>query len=208
MKLKILFFVVFITSSLSAAHGESLAYEMDKDHTIIQFSWNHNRLADMSGRFLDFDGEFDLDFEKPSNSKVSFRIDPASIWTGVEKLDEDMRSERLFNVAKFDEITFVSTKSRKTGLERGQLEGNLTIKGITKQVVLFVDVNYQGPHVFADVEQFKDAVQAGITLRARVNRSDFGLSMAVPWIADEIDIRVDTEMVAWPMGKPEVNVIE
>lgn len=208
MKLKILFFVAFIASFLSAAHGEPLAYEMDKNHTIIQFSWNHNRLADMSGRFLAFDGEFDLDFEEPSNSKVSFRIDPASIWTGVEKLDEDMRSKRLFDVAQFDEITFVSTTSRKTGLERGQLEGNLTIKGITKQVVLFIDVNYHGPHLFAGVEEYKDAVQAGITLHARVNRSDFDLGMAVPWIADEIDIRVDTEMVAWPMGKPEATVKE
>lgn len=198
-------FIAAITVQIimAQAQADALSYEMDKRHTIIQFTWNHNRLSNMSGRFLEYDGEFDLDFDDPSKSSVSVTIDPASIWTGVEELDEDMKSARLFNVAEYDKITFVSTKARQTGLETGELDGELTIKGVTKPVRLFIDVNYQGPHVFADgVEKFKDALQVGLTLHTRVNRSDFGLGMAVPWIADEIDIRIDTEMVAYPNGKP------
>lgn len=193
--------VAFVTAPAFAAPA---AYEMDKRHTIIQFTWNHNRLANMSGRFMEYDGEFNLDFDTPKNSNVEFTIKPESIWTGVEALDNDMKSARLFDVESYPEIRFVSTRARRTGLERGQLEGDLTIKGITKPITLFIDVNYNGPHIFAtSVEQYQDALQAGLTLRARVNRSDFGLGMAVPFIADEIDIRIETEMIAYPNGKPE-----
>ncbi len=187
----------------SPALSDPARYEMDKSHTIIDFTWNHNRLSNMSGRFMDYEGQFDLDFEHPSQSHVEFTIQASSIWTGVEKLDDVMRSKRLFDVEKYPKITFVSTKARQTGLERGQLEGDLTIHGITRPVRLDIEVNYQGSHIFADsVEKYKHARQAGLTLRTRVNRSDFGLRMAIPWIANEIDIRIETEMVSYP-PKPE-----
>jgi len=203
MKLLGLSIVCFFGLSLSTAQADPLQYEMDKNHTIIQFEWNHNRLANMSGRFLEYTGVFDLDFENPPKSHVEFTIKADSIWTGVEGLDKDMKSDRLFDTANHPELKFVSTSARQTGLERGQLTGELTIKGITKPVTLFIDVNYEGPHIFAEgVAEYKDALQAGLTLHARVNRSDFGLGMAVPWIADEIDIRIETELVAYPGGKP------
>ncbi len=189
-----------------AAMAEPIAYEMDHNHTLIQFTWNHNGLANMSGRFTDFDGEFNLDFEDPSASTVTFSIDADSVWTGVEKLDADMKSQRLFDVGKNPAITFVSTSARKTGLERGQLEGDLTIKGVTRPVVLNINVNRHGRHHFADgVEKFKDALSAGLSIDTRINRSEFDLGMAVPWIADEIDIRIETELVAYPEGKPETD---
>ena len=185
------------------ATAEQYSYEMDQNHTLIQFTWNHNGLANMSGRFTEFEGNFKLDFDDPKNSEVQFAIDANSIWTGVEKLDEDMKSQRLFDTAKFPTITFVSTKARKTGVNRGQLKGDLTIKGTTLPVTLFIDVNRQGRHHFADsVEQYKDAFSAGLTIHAKVNRSAFDLGMAVPWIADEIEIRIETELVAYVNGKP------
>lgn len=190
--------VITLTLASTSALAQTRKYEMDKSHTIVDFSWNHNRLSNMSGRFMAYDGQFDLDFDRPSNSQVRFTIEADSIWTGIDKLDKDMRSERLFDVEKFPQITFISTKARKTGLERGQLEGDLTIKGITHKVRLDIEVNYQGPHIFADsVEKYKHALQAGLSLRTRINRSDFDLSMAVPWIADEIDIHIETEMVSF-----------
>lgn len=182
-----------------SVRAEPVSYEMDADHTIIQFTWNHNRLSNMSGRFMKYDGEFELDFNRPSKSRVEFTIDTDSVWTGVEALDADMKSPRLFDFLKHPDISFVSTGARKTGLERGQLTGELTIKGITKPVILYIDVNYTGPHIFADsVEKYEGAQMAGLSLSARVNRSDFALGMAVPWIADEIDIRIETELVAYP----------
>ena len=203
MRIEIL--VGLMTSALliGAAQAEPVSYEMDPDHTIVQFTWNHNRLSNMSGRFMKYDGEFNLDFKRPSKSHVAFTIDAESIWTGVDALNNDMKSSRLFDVDEHPEIKFTSTKARKTGLERGQLVGELTIKGITKPVTLFIDVNYQGPHIFADsVEKYKGAQMAGLTLNARVNRSDFDLGMALPWIADEIEIRIETELVAYPEGNP------
>lgn len=203
--MKIEFCVGLLMSVLlaGAATAEPAQYEMDPDHTIVQFTWNHNRLSNMSGRFMKYDGDFNLDFERASKSSVEFTIDAESIWTGVDALDNDMKSSRLFDIAEHPEIKFTSTRARKTGIERGQLMGELTIKGITKPVILYINVNYQGPHIFADsVEKYEGAQMAGLTINARVNRSDFGLGMAIPWIADEIDIRIDTELVAYPDGKP------
>lgn len=186
-----------------AATAQPASYEMDSDHTIVQFTWNHNRLSNMSGRFMDYEGVLELDFDRPANSQVEFKIRADSIWTGVEALDNDMKSGRLFDVSDHPEIKFTSTRARKTGLERGQLMGELTIKGITKPVILYINVNYQGPHIFADsVEKYEGAQMAGLTINARVNRSDFGLGMAIPWIADEIEIRIETELVAYPDDKP------
>lgn len=199
MKSEISACLLLVALVAAPARAEPIAYRMDKDHTIIGFAWNHNRLSTMSGRFTKYDGDFELDFADPAQSRVSFTIDAASVWTGVEKLDDDMRSKRLFNVAEFPAIKFVSTQAVKTGLERGQLKGDLTIKDVTRPVTLYIDVNYQGPHIFADsVEKYENARQAGLTVTTRINRSDFGLGMAVPWIADEIDIRIDTELVAFP----------
>ncbi len=201
MKFGIINFVFAFLILFSSAQAEPVNYEQDDAHTIVQFTWNHNRLSNMSGRFLEHEGVFELDFEKPSKSRVEFTINANSIWTGVDKLDEDMKSERLFDAANFPEIKFVSTNARKTGLERGQLAGELTIKGVTKPVMVYIDVNYNGPHIFPNVEKYKDAKLAGLTIKARVNRSDFGLGMAVPWIADEVDILTNTELVAYPDGK-------
>ncbi len=202
MKIGIIGFVYALLITFSSALAEPVRYEQDVAHTIVQFTWNHNRLSNMSGRFLKHIGIFELDFEDPSNSHVEFIINANSIWTGVGKLDEDMKSKRLFDVANHPEIKFVSTAARKTGLERGQLAGELTIKGITKPVTLYIDVNYHGPHIFPNVEKYKGAQLAGLTIKARVNRSDFDLGMAVPWIADEIDIVINTELVAYPDSKP------
>jgi polyisoprenoid-binding protein YceI len=203
MKIEVCVGLMISVLIAGAATAEPAQYEMDPDHTIVQFTWNHNRLSNMSGRFMKYDGDFNLDFERPSKSRVEFTIDAESIWTGVEALDNDMKSSRLFDVAEHSEIKFTSTRARKTGLERGQLMGELTIKGITKPVTLFIDVNYQGPHIFADsVEKYKGAKMVGMTISARVNRTDFDLSMAVPWIADEIDIRIESELVAYPEGQP------
>jgi polyisoprenoid-binding protein YceI len=197
-----LFALGFILAG-GVAHAEVHRYEMDKDHTLVEFTWNHNRLANFSGRFLDFDGAFDLDFTEPANSRVDFTIQAESVWTGVAALDADMRSPRLFNAAEHPAIRFVSREARQTGLDRGQLIGDLTIKGVTRPVTLYLDVNYQGPHHFAEsVERYRHALVAGITGRARISRSEFGLGMAVPWIADEIDIRIETELVAFPRGRP------
>jgi polyisoprenoid-binding protein YceI len=199
MKSELLVGILLFSIAGAPARAAPHAYQMDKDHTIIGFAWNHNRLSTMSGRFMKYDGEFELDFDEPAQSRVSFTIDAASVWTGVDKLDEDMRSKRLFDAAGFREIAFVSTGATKTGLERGQLKGDLTIKGVTRPVTLYIDVNYQGPHIFAaSVDKYRDALQAGLTINTRINRSDFGLGMAVPWVGDEIDIRIDTELVAFP----------
>ncbi len=202
MKFGVICFTYALLIVFSSALAEPVRYEQDATHTIIQFTWNHNRLSNMSGRFLEHEGVFELDFDKPSKSRVEFTIKADSIWTGVGKLDEDMKSKRLFDVDNHPEIKFVSTAARKTGLERGQLAGELTIKGITKPVTLYIDVNYNGPHIFPNVEKYKGAQLAGLTIKARVNRSDFDLGMAVPWIADEIDIVINTELVAYPDSKP------
>ena len=181
-------------------------YLMDPNHTVIEFTWNHNDLANMSGRFTSFSGTFDLDFENVENSIVSFTIPVSSIWTGVQGLDTDMVSARLFNAEQFPTIEFVSTGARQTGLDRGELYGDLTIRGITHPVTLFLTVNYQGDHPFAgSSDPYAGALAAGISAEARINRSDFRMGLGVPWVSDEIQIRIDMELANFPDNTPPDN---
>lgn len=165
--------VVFCFLAATAVHATE--YGFDKAHSHIGFSVTHI-LSKVPGEFKDYDGSFTFDPAKPQASKVKVTIQVASISTDNEMRDNHLKSPAFFDAAKYPTITFVSRKVTKgEGDNKYQVEGNLTIHGVTKPVTL--DVDYLGADTMPmDKEGKMTAKIAGFSATTKIDRRDFGLT--------------------------------
>lgn len=175
--------LIITLALLLPVNALALTYNVDPSHTTIQFKVRNMGIMNVTGVFEKFKGTVDVNETDITKSKVDVSIVTASINTDINRRDNHLRSSDFFDVAKYPAMTFVSTKV-ESGTDKGKLKviGNLTIKGVTKEVVLNVDglKNIQG--------NFK----LGAT--ATVNRQDFGVSWGAI-IGDEVFITITTELV-------------
>ena len=164
------------------------AYTFDDHHTEVRFCWNHLGISHQCAHFLKYQGELLYDAANPENSTVNVTFMPESIETLVPVFNDHMRSEKLFYVTKFPEITFKSTKFQKTGDKTGKVAGDLTIKGVTKPVTLDVTLN------FAGVQPMSKKQTLGIGAITAIKRTAFGVGYAAPMVSDDVSIEIQTEM--------------
>jgi polyisoprenoid-binding protein YceI len=162
------------------------AYAVDKGHGYIAFSYDHQGFSRPHLRWGAWDGTIDFDPSAPEKSSVSITIDAASIDSGVSGLNDHLKSADFFEVEKYPTITFKSTKVERTGVSTGKITGDLTIKTVTKPVVL--DVKFNKAAKGRDGKP-----KLGFSGTTTVLRSDFGVDMAVPFVGDEVAIVIETE---------------
>ena len=143
-------------------------YAIDKTHSEAGFQVRH-LISKVRGRFADFDGAIEFDEEQPAQSSVTFTIQAASIDTATPDRDAHLRSEDFFAVDKYPTVTFVSTRITPRGKDEFEVAGNLTMRGVTKAIV--IPVAYLGKATDPWGNQ-KVAFEAELTL----NRKDFGLN--------------------------------
>lgn len=163
------------------------AYDIDKTHGYVTFSYSHMGLSNPQIRYRDIDAFITLDPAAPENSALSVKIDAASVDTGVDAFDEHLNSEGWMNTAVHKTITFNSTKMVRTSADRGTVTGDLTIMDITKPVVLDVKLLGAKEHPFKKVPAF------GIEARGTLKRSDFGLGKYAPAVSDEVSLLISAE---------------
>ena len=164
------------------------AYTLDKNHTEVRFCWNHLGVSRQCAHFRDFDGELTYDETNPESSTLNVTFKTGSIETLVPVFNEHMQGEKLFDTAKYPEITFKSTKFEKLTDKTGKVTGDLTIKGVTKPVILAVTLNFAGAHPMSKKQTL------GIGASTSVKRTDFGVSQAAPYVSDEVSIEIQTEL--------------
>jgi polyisoprenoid-binding protein YceI len=162
-------------------------YTFDPSHTYPNFTVNHLGFSTMHGRFNSTKGTMSMDRDKGTGS-VEVVIDVASVDTGMAKRDKHLRSPDFFNAAEFPEMTFKSTKVTFQG-KGAKVDGNLTIKGVTKPVTLDVASINCGVHPFSK----KDV--CGFDATTQIKRSDFGMNYGLPGIGDVINISLEAEAV-------------
>jgi len=188
-----------LATALLLAAGSATAapvrYDLDPNHTRIDFSWTHFGFSHPMGRFDRFDGDFRFDPADPTKSSVTVTIPIDSIDTGVAKLDAHLKTDEFFDVAKYPTATFKSTRVERSGEHGLKVTGDLTLHGVTKPVVLDVTVNKVGLHPMAG----RDA--AGFDASATIKRSDFGISNYVPNVSDEIRLSISTEAMVPAAGR-------
>lgn len=163
-------------------------YTFDKPHTQVIFSVNHLGFTNSYGRFLDYDGGFTLDRVDPTKSTVDATIKTASLDMGDGKWDEHLKSPDFFNVAQFPTMHFVSTKVTKTGEKTADVDGNMTILGVTKPLTLHVTYNNSGVFPMND-----KMYVAGFSATAKLKRSDFGMTKYVPMVGDDVNITLEVQ---------------
>ncbi len=172
---------------ISSASADPSAYTFDPTHTEIRFCWSHLGFSRQCAHFLKYDGELLYDEGNPENSTLKVTIKTDSIETRAPKFNEHMK-DQLFDVERYPEATFKSTKFKRTGDNTGKVTGDLTIHGATSTVTLDVTLNRSGIHPMSKL------LTLGVGAKTEIRRTDFGVSEGVPFVSDEVSIEIQTEM--------------
>ncbi|HEX3489708.1 MAG TPA: YceI family protein [Streptosporangiaceae bacterium] len=167
-------------------------WSIDPVHSEVGFAVRHMMVSKVRGRFTEFSGEL-VTGERPEDSSVTAEISLSSINTGQEQRDAHIRSADFFEVETFPTMTYRSTGVR---VEDGDfvLDGDLTLKGVTKNVPLRLELNGFGPDAYG-------GTRAGFTATAEINRRDFNVNFSAPMqnggavVADKIQIHLEIEAV-------------
>ena len=167
-------------------------WEIDPVHSEVGFVARHMMVSKVRGRFTSFSGELVLG-EDPLQSSVTATIDLTSIQTGNEQRDQHIRSADFFEVDKYQTMTYRSAGVRPEG-DHYVLEGELTLKDVTKPVELTLELNGFGPDPFG-------GTRAGFTASGEINRRDFGVNFSAPMetggvvVSDKVTIQLEIEAV-------------
>jgi polyisoprenoid-binding protein YceI len=143
-------------------------WKIDPYHSDIEFKVKHLVISTVTGSFNSFDATVETDEDDLEGAEIHFAADTDSITTGVKQRDEHLRSDDFFNAEKFPKLTFESTSFTQKGDNEYELKGDLTIRDVTKPVILNV------VHGGTIVDQNGDT-KAGFEVSGKINRKDFGL---------------------------------
>ena len=194
IKLSLLSLSVCAAIALAPLTAKAETYKLDPTHTAVTWKLSHFGFSNPSGKFMNVDGSVEFDEKNPTASKVNVTIPIALGLSGVPKLDEHMQGTDFFDVKKYPTATFKSTKVEVTGDKTANVTGDLTIRGITKPVVLAVRFNKAG-------ENMMKLKTIGFTAAAQIKRSDFGMKAYVPDLGDDVRIDIEAEAnVIPPLG--------
>ena len=190
---RFVFILITALAMAATAAAQATTWQIDPNHTAAQFSVRHLGLSTVRGAFTKVSGSAQYDPADPSKDALEVTIDANSVDTRVQMRDNDLRSPRFLDVQKNPTITFHSKQAKAAGSGKLQITGDLTIKGVTKQVVLDVD----GP-----TPPIKDPMgkgqRMGASATTKINRQDFGVSALPGAIGDEVTITIDTELIQPP----------
>jgi polyisoprenoid-binding protein YceI len=184
-----------VTFSAASAGAQSTTWTIDSSHSIAEFTVRHMMVSNVRGAFGKVTGTANWDGKNLATASVDVVIDAASIDTREPKRDAHLKSADFFDVEKFPTLTFKSTKVEAAGAGRAKMTGDLTIRGVTKTVVL--DVTGPTP----EVKDQGGNSRLGASATTTINRRDFGvlwnrsLDAGGVVVGDEVKITIEVELV-------------
>mgnify|MGYP006388879833 FL=1 len=164
-------------------------YNVDASHTNAGFTVKHMMITNVTGKFNDVAGAFEFDEKTNTLKSINGEIVVASINTANEKRDEHLKAEDMFDVAKFQKITFKSTK-----IEKDAVYGDFTMKGVTKNIKLDLETS-------SVIKDPWGKQRTGFSLNGKIKRSDFGivwnkaLETGGVAVSDDVKLAIDIEGV-------------
>jgi polyisoprenoid-binding protein YceI len=170
-------------------------WTIDTVHSEVGFSVRHMMVSKVRGRFTQYTAEI-VTGENPADSSVTAEITLNSIQTGEENRDNHLRSADFFEVETYPTMTYKSTAVKPHG-DDWTVEGELTLKGITKSVPLHLELNGFGPDPYG-------GTRAGFTATGEINRRDFNVTFSAPMsnggavVSDKISLHLEIEAVLAP----------
>jgi polyisoprenoid-binding protein YceI len=187
--MKKLISILFITTAAASnAFAATDSYAIDNSHTFPRFSYSHLGFSTQLSRFNKTTGKVMFD-KAAKTGQVDITIDATSVDTGSSIFNEHIQAEDFLNTAKFPTATFKSTKVIFSGDKLSEIQGNLTLKGITKPVTLTVTSFQAIPHPMAK----KDAI--GANAFTTIKRTDFNMGKYAPNVSDEVRIDIAIEAI-------------
>jgi len=196
---RLVFLITVIVAMAMPAMAQT--WQIDTAHSAAHFAVRHNMIASVRGTFDKVTGTVEFDGKDITKAKISATIDVATVNTRVQQRNDHLKTADFFNVAKFPSMTFVSTSITPAGPGKFKLNGNLTLLGVTKPVILDMDapvgpfIDPQGVHHF------------GAQAVGKIKRTDFGMNWANAVtvagivgidISDEVAITLDAEITRRP----------
>lgn len=183
--------VLFITTLILAVSAAAQAgtWKIDPNHSSAQFAVRHMGVSTVRGAFTKVSGSANYDPSDPGKTSLEATIEADSVDTRVEMRDKDLRSPNFLDVQKYPTITFKSKQAKASGDGKLRITGDLTIHGVTKEVVLDLD----GPS--APIKDPMGNQRIGASATAKINRKDFGVNGAPAMVGDDISITIDAELI-------------
>jgi polyisoprenoid-binding protein YceI len=192
---RLIFSVIVVCILVMPVLVAGATWQIDPDHSSFQFKVRHMTVSNVKGEFNKVAGVVIIDDNDINNLRVEVKIDAASVNTDHSKRDEHLRGEDFFYVAKFPTITFASKKVARVDDNRLKVVGDLTIRGITKEI----SVDVEGP-----TQEIKDPggnMRRGATGTTKINRKDFGmvwsrvLDNGGMVVGDDVNIYIEVELI-------------
>lgn len=189
MSKRSIFNTILFAAALATASGNAFAagvtFKLDPSHTNVIATWNHLGFSNPSAHFGGVEGTLVYDAENVGKSSVQVTLPLTGLTGFSDKFNAHLNSGDFFDSAKFPAATFKSTKVEAAGDGKLKVTGHLTIKDITKPVVLDVSLNKR--------EDKDGRSKIGFDAATTVKRTDYGLGMAAPMVSDEVKLRITTE---------------
>ncbi|WP_428925568.1 YceI family protein [Marinibacterium sp. SX1] len=177
----------FAVAAATAAFAEPEKYVLDPSHSQIVFSYNHLGYSTGYGMFSGFEGEIMFDAEEPANSSVTVSMPVMSMLTGWEGRFDHFMSDDFFGATEDEMVTFTSTSIEVTGEDTALITGDLTLNGVTKEVVLDAKLNQAGDH------PMEGKPWAGFSATTTLVRSDYNVGAFAPYVSDEVAVEISLE---------------
>jgi len=168
-------------------------WNLDPSHSEVTFKVKHMMITNVSGSFTDFNVTASSDGDDFSKANVNFSAKAASVNTGSAQRDGHLQSADFFDAEKYPEITFKSTSVEKDG-DDYKLQGDLTIKDVTKNITLIAEHGGIGKDPYGNIK-------AGFTVTGKINRKDFGLTWNAAletggvMVSEEVKINCEIQLV-------------
>lgn len=180
-----------------------MSWKIDPAHSNAVFTVRHMMISNVHGQFETVTGVVEFDEAVPGRSRVDVQIAAASINTRDERRDAHLRSPDFLDVEKHPYLTFKSTKVEALDNATGRITGDLTIRGVTRPVVLDVEYNGQAKNPYG-------LTSAGFTAHTKINRKDWNLTWNVALetggvlVGDTINIAIELEIIKQTEAQPEL----
>ncbi|MBU1213847.1 MAG: YceI family protein [Gammaproteobacteria bacterium] len=179
---------IIATLFATTAYAAPETYMIEPTHSMPRFEYSHFGYSVQLSRFDKISGSITLDRAKHKGS-VDVTIDATSVNTGSALFNQHIQAADFFDTEMFPTITYKSNKVKFDGDKVMSVEGDLTIKGITKPVTLTVNSFLCMPHPMVKKEA------CGVTATAKVKRSDFDMAKNVPYVGDEVTLTLPVEAI-------------
>jgi polyisoprenoid-binding protein YceI len=178
--------------STSPAAVQAGSYKLDPGHSKITWSVTHFGFSTYIGQFATVNGTLKLDPKAPASGAVDVTVDTGSLGTLNPALDTHLKSKEFLDVAAFPTATFKATKVTVTGERTANIDGQLTLHGVTKPVVVQATFNQGGAN------PLDKKYSLGFAGSAKIKRSEFGITSYVPAISDDVTLTIEAEFKAVP----------